>query len=152
MRRQIRPAGQSGPARGRTGTGRASPTGSAVAGPAARDGGRGRVGGYAVGHWLGNLIASGYTNIQGNGQNDVAIVLGLSFGVLGWLAGIGALNYPLAKLVGREPLPEVPAAGLDALLPVHDRPQGRRHAVPVRGAHLPLHRRACWPWPSAPSC
>jgi hypothetical protein len=29
---------------------------------------------------------------------------------VGWL-GIGALNYPLAKLVGREPLPEVPQQG-----------------------------------------
>ena len=28
--------------------------------------------------------------------------------MLGWLAGIGALNYPLAKLVGREPSPPVP--------------------------------------------
>ncbi|MHB8457046.1 MAG: cytochrome c oxidase subunit I, partial [Acidimicrobiales bacterium] len=28
-------------------------------------------------------------------------------GVVGWLIGIGALNYPLAKIVGREPAPEV---------------------------------------------
>ena len=68
----------------------------------------GGVAGYAVGHWLGNLIASGYANVQGSGQNDVAIVLGLAFGLAGWLGGIGALNYPLSKLVGREPLPEVP--------------------------------------------
>jgi cytochrome c oxidase subunit 1 len=64
--------------------------------------------GYAVGHWLGNVIASGYDNVQGSGQNDVAVVLGLALGFAGWLAGIGALNYPLSKLVGREPLPEVP--------------------------------------------
>ncbi|MGO9657286.1 MAG: cbb3-type cytochrome c oxidase subunit I [Acidimicrobiales bacterium] len=68
----------------------------------------GGVAGYAVGHWLGNLIASGYANVQGSGQNDVAIVLGLAFGFAGWLGGIGALNYPLSKLIGREPLPEVP--------------------------------------------
>jgi cytochrome c oxidase subunit 1 len=66
------------------------------------------VGGYALGHWLGNVIASGYANVEGSGQNDVAIVLGLSLGVVGWLAGVGALNYPLAKIVGREPLPEIP--------------------------------------------
>ena len=31
-----------------------------------------------------------------------------SFAVVGWLAGIGALNYPLVKLIGREPPPPVP--------------------------------------------
>jgi cytochrome c oxidase subunit 1 len=28
--------------------------------------------------------------------------------VLGWLAGVGALNYPLVKILGREPLPDIP--------------------------------------------
>ena len=64
--------------------------------------------GYLVGHWLGNVIASGYTNVQNSGQNDVANVLGLSFGVVGWMGGIGALNYPLVKMLGREPAPAVP--------------------------------------------
>src|ERR1700733_9242123 len=68
--------------------------------------------GYVVGHWLGNLIASGYTNIQGSGQNDVAVVMALclvcSFVVFGWMVGIGAFIYPAPKIVGREPLPEVP--------------------------------------------
>src|SRR5580698_223652 len=67
--------------------------------------------GYLFGHWLGNLIASGYTNIQGSGQNDVAIVLALAFAVVGWLIGIGALNYPLNKMLGREPPPPVPERG-----------------------------------------
>jgi cytochrome c oxidase subunit 1 len=68
----------------------------------------GGVAGYLIGHWLGNVIASGYTNVQGSGQNDVANVLGLSLGVVGWMGGIGALNYPLLKLIGREPPPTVP--------------------------------------------
>src|SRR5665213_1764413 len=68
----------------------------------------GGVVGYLIGHWLGNVIASGYAQVQNSGQNDVANVLGLSFGVVGWMGGIGALNYPLAKLVGREPPPAVP--------------------------------------------
>ena len=71
----------------------------------------GGIGGYLIGHWIGNVIASGYASVQATGQNDVAISLGLALGVLGWLAGIGALNYPLAKLVGREPVPEIPQAG-----------------------------------------
>ena len=69
----------------------------------------GAVGGYAFGHWIGNVIASGYSNVQGSGQNDVAIVLGLSIGVAGWLAGAGMLDYPLAKIAGREPLPPAPS-------------------------------------------
>ncbi len=74
----------------------------------------GAVAGYLFGHWVGNLIASGYptvTGSSGNGANDVAVVLGLSIGVFGWLLGIGALNYPLAKLIGREPLAEQPGEG-----------------------------------------
>jgi cytochrome c oxidase subunit 1 len=69
----------------------------------------GGVGGYALGHFIGNNIAAGYIHTNGeSGVNDTAIVLGLAFGVLGWLLGSGALNYPLAKLVGREPAPQVP--------------------------------------------
>jgi len=67
------------------------------------------VAGYAFGHWVGNLLAAGYQNIQGSGQNNVATVLGLSIGVVGWLAGAGMLDYPLAKIVGREPLPPAPS-------------------------------------------
>jgi len=36
--------------------------------------------GTSSAHWLGNVIASGYANVQGSGQNDTAIVLGLTFG------------------------------------------------------------------------
>jgi cytochrome c oxidase subunit I len=68
----------------------------------------GAVAGYAFGHWIGNVIAGGYINVQGSGQNDVAIALGLSIGVVGWLAGAGMLDYPLAKIIGREPLPPTP--------------------------------------------
>jgi cytochrome c oxidase subunit 1 len=64
--------------------------------------------GYLVGHWLGNVIAANYANVQGSGQNDVAISLALALMVLGWLAGIGVLNYPLAKVVGRSVPPDVP--------------------------------------------
>lgn len=61
----------------------------------------GAVGGYALGHFIGNAIASGYPNsYNASGTNDVAIVLGLAFGFLGWLLGIGALNYPIASMFG----------------------------------------------------
>jgi cytochrome c oxidase subunit 1 len=69
----------------------------------------GGAGGYALGHWFGNIIAANQAVVQDNGQNNVAVVLGLSIGVVGWLAGAGMFNYPLAKMAGREPLPSVPS-------------------------------------------
>jgi cytochrome c oxidase subunit 1 len=67
--------------------------------------------GYLLGYWAGNLIGGSYPVAANSGTNNVAIVLGLSFAVIGWLAGIGALNYPLLKLIGREPTPVEPATG-----------------------------------------
>src|SRR5664280_1407782 len=58
--------------------------------------------GYALGHWFGNAISSNYDWVANSGQNSIADALGLAVGVLGWLVGIGALNYPLAKIVGKE--------------------------------------------------
>jgi cytochrome c oxidase subunit I len=67
----------------------------------------GAVGGYALGHFIGNTIAAHYTDIyNANGQNDTAIVLGLALGFAGWMLGIGALNDPIAKLFGFELQPE----------------------------------------------
>jgi cytochrome c oxidase subunit 1 len=62
--------------------------------------------GYVLGHWFGNYLSSGYGYIQDTGQNAIANTLALLFGVVGWLLGIGALNYPLAKLVGKDGLEE----------------------------------------------
>jgi cytochrome c oxidase subunit I len=100
------PAGQFGP-RGPNGfgSGRAR---SPWLGPHIGTATVGGIAGYLIGHWLGNFIASDFAVVQNSGQNDVATCLALSFLVLGWLTGIGALNYPLAKIIGREPVPEVP--------------------------------------------
>jgi cytochrome c oxidase subunit 1 len=62
--------------------------------------------GYLFGHWMGNMIAHNYVWVANTGDNVVANFLGLLFMVVGWLLGIGALNYPLAKLVGRDGLVE----------------------------------------------
>jgi cytochrome c oxidase subunit 1 len=64
--------------------------------------------GVALGRWFGNIIAGSQSVVQSNGQNNVTVVLALSLGVLGWLAGAGQLNYLLAKMSGREPLEPVP--------------------------------------------
>ncbi len=69
----------------------------------------GAVAGYALGHYLGNTIASGYVHVQTAAENDLAVVLGLALGVVGWLLGIGVFNYPIAKMFGRKPA-EVPEA------------------------------------------
>ena len=62
--------------------------------------------GYAIGHWFGNYLSSGYSNIANSGQNAIANTLALAFGVVGWLLGIGALNYPIAKMFGVDGLEE----------------------------------------------
>jgi cytochrome c oxidase subunit 1 len=67
--------------------------------------------GYIFGHWLGNYISSGYPYIANSGQNATADLLALVFMVVGWYLGSGALNYPLAKMVGREATHEVEYTG-----------------------------------------
>src|ERR1700742_1134315 len=57
--------------------------------------------GYLLGNWLGNLIASGYQQVQNSGQNDFAIILGYVFGTIGWLAGLGVFNDLLRQMVRR---------------------------------------------------
>ena len=65
--------------------------------------------GYAIGHWLGNLIGANYFQVSNSGQSNIAILMGYSLGTIGWLAGLGIFNYPLAKMAGHqssvEPLP-----------------------------------------------
>jgi cytochrome c oxidase subunit I len=67
--------------------------------------------GYILGHWFGNYISSDYPYIANSGQNSIAVTLGLTGMVLGWLLGIGALNYPLAKLIGKDAPAEVEVEG-----------------------------------------
>src|SRR5215475_5628544 len=93
-------------------TGGDEPTGTAGtrawwARPAMHTGIIGAVAGYAFGHWLGNLITSGYPLVlPGGGQpdsNDTPIVLGYLFLVIGWLAGMGIFN-DLGRLMRGRPI------------------------------------------------
>ncbi|MGH3191617.1 MAG: cbb3-type cytochrome c oxidase subunit I, partial [Streptosporangiaceae bacterium] len=63
------------------------------------------VGGYFLGHWLGNFLAGGYARSSLSDANDVAIVLGYALAVVGWLAGLGVFNDLFGLMLGR-PLPE----------------------------------------------
>ena len=63
--------------------------------------------GYILGHWFGNFLGGAYPYIANSGQNSLADLLALLGMVIGWLLGIGALNYPIAKIFGREAKGEV---------------------------------------------
>src|SRR5580692_8571693 len=67
----------------------------------------GAVIGYFFGHWLGNFLGGGYARSSLSDANDVAIVLGYAFAVLGWLVGLGVFNDLFGLMLGR-PLPEEP--------------------------------------------
>jgi len=68
----------------------------------------GAVVGWFFGRYVGDLIAAGWPVTQNTTQNNVAVVMGLSFGTLGWLVGIGGFTYPILKILGREPAPAQP--------------------------------------------
>jgi cytochrome c oxidase subunit I len=101
------------------GAGRIEPAGGEPAGPgrarpwwmrpAVHTGLLGAVIGYLLGHWLGNLLASGYEQVHFGDQNDMAIVLGYAFGTVGWLAGLGIFN-DLGRLMLGKPLPDIEQA------------------------------------------
>ena len=69
--------------------------------PAVHTGLIGAVLGYLIGHWLGDFLASGYSQVKNNGQNDMALVLGYALGTVGWLAGLGVFNDLLRHMAGR---------------------------------------------------
>jgi cytochrome c oxidase subunit I len=60
--------------------------------------------GFYFGWWLGHRIHfTGYEYVADTGQNDIALLLGYLFFVIGFVAGLGFLGYPLARMLGREP-------------------------------------------------
>jgi cytochrome c oxidase subunit I len=59
------------------------------------------IGGFFLGAYLGGQIAVGKDYLLGTDQNDVGIFLGFLFATIGWLAGLGFFNYPVARVLGR---------------------------------------------------
>jgi cytochrome c oxidase subunit 1 len=57
--------------------------------------------GYAIGEWIGQRIGTHIDFVAATDQNDVALLLGYVLAVVGWLAGLGFLNYPLGRMIGR---------------------------------------------------
>jgi cytochrome c oxidase subunit I len=61
--------------------------------------------GFLIGELIGNAIHApsiAYFSDQA-GQNDIEILLGYFFGVVGFLGGLGFLNYPIKRLLGHPP-------------------------------------------------
>jgi cytochrome c oxidase subunit 1 len=75
--------------------------------PGAHTGLIGAVIGYLLGHLLGNWLGGDYARSALSDTNDVAIVLGYAFAVVGWLAGLGVFN-DLGRLMLGKPMPEEP--------------------------------------------
>jgi cytochrome c oxidase subunit I len=60
------------------------------------------VGGYYLGWWIGHLInGPSFEYESATDENDVALLLGYIFGVVGFLVGLGFANYPVSRLLGR---------------------------------------------------
>ena len=57
--------------------------------------------GYAIGEWIGQRIGTHIDFVAATDQNDVALLLGYVLAVVGWLVGLGFLNYPLGRMIGR---------------------------------------------------
>jgi cytochrome c oxidase subunit 1 len=61
------------------------------------------VAGFYIGWWLGHQIKADSLDYFGDtNQNDVALMLGYLFSVIGFLVGLGFANYPLARMLGRD--------------------------------------------------
>src|SRR5438309_3027445 len=59
------------------------------------------VGGWFLGAWIGGQMAIGHDYLIATDQNDVGILMGYLFGLIGWLGGLGFFNYPVSRLLGR---------------------------------------------------
>ena len=63
------------------------------------------VAGYFFGHWLGNALSYTYAQNSLSDSNDVPIVLGYAFAVIGWLVGLGIFNDLFRSMLGK-PMPD----------------------------------------------
>jgi cytochrome c oxidase subunit 1 len=62
------------------------------------------VAGFYLGWWVGHQIhAKTIAYFADTNQNDVALMFGYLFFVIGFLVGLGFAKYPLARMLGREP-------------------------------------------------
>jgi cytochrome c oxidase subunit I len=59
------------------------------------------IGGYFLGNFIGHHIGGpSYKYEEKTGENDVSLLLGYTFGVVGFLIGLGFANYPVSRMLG----------------------------------------------------
>ena len=95
--------------------------------------------GGVIGQLIGNAIHAPSIDYFATeaGQNDIAVLLGYFFGVIGFLIGLGFANYPVRRMLGHPPTlaeHEGEGEGMAALLPPLHRPQGRRASSTSSGS------------------
>jgi cytochrome c oxidase subunit 1 len=63
------------------------------------------IGGWFLGYWIGTSIhglSFNYFPTEA-GENDIAVFMGYFLGVVGFLVGLGFMNYPLKRMLGHPP-------------------------------------------------
>jgi cytochrome c oxidase subunit 1 len=60
--------------------------------------------GYIIGVWIGHRIGAHLDWVSAIDQNDVSVLLGYSLGTIGYIAGLGLLDYPFRRLLGQRPV------------------------------------------------
>jgi cytochrome c oxidase subunit I len=58
-------------------------------------------GGYALCYFIGSRIGKHALFMTETDQDDIAVFFGLIGATLGWLIGLGFLNYPVSRMLGR---------------------------------------------------
>jgi cytochrome c oxidase subunit 1 len=64
----------------------------------------GAVIGYIIGVWIGHRVGAHLDWVSAIDQNDVSVLLGYSLGTIGYIAGLGLLDYPFRRLLGQRPV------------------------------------------------
>jgi cytochrome c oxidase subunit 1 len=63
------------------------------------------IGGWFLGYWIGTQISGASLSYFPTeaGENDIAVFLGYFLGVVGFLVGLGFMNYPIRRMLGHPP-------------------------------------------------
>ncbi len=60
--------------------------------------------GYIIGVWIGHRVGAHLDWVSAIDQNDVSVFLGYMLGTIGYIAGLGLLDYPFRRLLGQRPV------------------------------------------------
>jgi len=100
----------------------------------------GAVIGFIIGVWIGHRVGTHLDWVSAIDQNDVSVFAGYSFGTIGFLAGLGLLNYPALRLIGLVPAESETASAIDAARE-HDRELADAEEASWRVSPTPTSRK-----------